>query len=393
MIEAPDGITPPREIALPQPHPLLHALLVAGFEETAVHRYNLKVWVLDIATGTNENRRQRSLDGPLPHLEPVWSPGFQMGRLLQPPEIALSRHLRQQCRDGRNQAGHRRSGRFCLAGLGCQRQVSLVPRFHGFRPEIAVARHDVLRSRRKLRPISGRPQEGRSQPAASRERRRQGRRHRPAGPMARRRAESGSDTPHPPHCRTPRAPVTVQIDFDGLQQRIIAVPGVPRASTLNSGPACPAPSITSSPQRADGGAPGAAVATLQRYRFSDRSAAPSLPVSSAYDVSADGHKLVYRTSAGGGGGRGRGGVQAPPAAPRSSWWMPISSRRRPDTGASKFLCACILDPKEEFKQIFDEGWRNQRDYLYVKNMHGADWPQDERDVRRRCCPPSCTAQT
>ena len=33
-----------------------------------------------------------------------------------------------------------------------------------------------------------------------------------------------------------------------------------------------------------------------------------------------------------------------------------------------------LDPKEEFKQIFYEGWRNQRDYLYVTNTHGADWP-------------------
>ncbi len=34
-----------------------------------------------------------------------------------------------------------------------------------------------------------------------------------------------------------------------------------------------------------------------------------------------------------------------------------------------------LDPKEEFKQIFNEGWRNQRDYLYVPNMHGTDWPK------------------
>jgi tricorn protease len=33
-----------------------------------------------------------------------------------------------------------------------------------------------------------------------------------------------------------------------------------------------------------------------------------------------------------------------------------------------------IDPKEEFKQIFNEGWRNQRNNLYVKNAHGADWP-------------------
>ena len=34
-----------------------------------------------------------------------------------------------------------------------------------------------------------------------------------------------------------------------------------------------------------------------------------------------------------------------------------------------------LEPKEEFKQIFYEGWRNQRDYLYVPNLHGANWPR------------------
>ncbi len=34
-----------------------------------------------------------------------------------------------------------------------------------------------------------------------------------------------------------------------------------------------------------------------------------------------------------------------------------------------------LEPKEEFRQIFDEGWRNQRDYLYVPNTHGSDWPK------------------
>src|SRR5437868_9303229 len=29
----------------------------------------------------------------------------------------------------------------------------------------------------------------------------------------------------------------------------------------------------------------------------------------------------------------------------------------------------------ECKQIFNEGWRNHRDYLYVPNMHGSDWPK------------------
>jgi tricorn protease len=34
-----------------------------------------------------------------------------------------------------------------------------------------------------------------------------------------------------------------------------------------------------------------------------------------------------------------------------------------------------LEPREEFRQMFNEGWRKQRDYLYVTNAHGSDWPK------------------
>ena len=51
-----------------------------------------------------------------------------------------------------------------------------------------------------------------------------------------------------------------------------------------------------------------------------------------------------------------------------------------------------LDPKAEFTQMFNEGWRNQRDYLYVPNMHGADWPK-VKQMYGRCCRTRCTAPT
>lgn len=37
-----------------------------------------------------------------------------------------------------------------------------------------------------------------------------------------------------------------------------------------------------------------------------------------------------------------------------------------------------VDPREEFRQIFNEGWRNQRNNLYVPNMHGSDWAAMKR---------------
>ncbi len=32
-----------------------------------------------------------------------------------------------------------------------------------------------------------------------------------------------------------------------------------------------------------------------------------------------------------------------------------------------------IDPREEWRQIFNEAWRIQRDFFYVDNMHGVDW--------------------
>ncbi len=34
-----------------------------------------------------------------------------------------------------------------------------------------------------------------------------------------------------------------------------------------------------------------------------------------------------------------------------------------------------IDPKAEYQQIFREGWRYQRDFLYVSNVHGAPWKE------------------
>ena len=33
-----------------------------------------------------------------------------------------------------------------------------------------------------------------------------------------------------------------------------------------------------------------------------------------------------------------------------------------------------LDPREEFRQMFVEAWRLERDYFYDRSMHGVDWP-------------------
>ena len=85
--------------------------------------------------------------------------------------------------------------------------------------------------------------------------------------------------------------------------------------------------------------------------------------------------MVYRAGGGAGGRGGRGGGATGPAGP--SIFLVDADRAAPVAGSGRLNVSLrmYLEPKEEFKQIFYEGWRNQRDYLYVPNMHGADWPK------------------
>ncbi|HVJ28362.1 MAG TPA: PDZ domain-containing protein [Vicinamibacterales bacterium] len=172
-----------------------------------------------------------------------------------------------------------------------------------------------------------------------------------------------------PAAPRPRTPVTVQIDFDGLQSRIISVPGVParQYSELKAGA-----TGTVFYLEASAGAGGAG-STLHRYRLTERRAASFVTGVADYDVSADGRKLLYRTG-GGGGGRGRGGEAGGGAA---GLFLVDADRTPPQAGQGRLnvTLRMYLEPRAEFAQIFNEGWRLQRDYLYVNNAHGSDWPK------------------
>ena len=39
-------------------------------------------------------------------------------------------------------------------------------------------------------------------------------------------------------------------------------------------------------------------------------------------------------------------------------------------------CAFSINPREDWKQLYKDAWRMERDYFYDKNMHGVDWDSD-----------------
>lgn len=160
---------------------------------------------------------------------------------------------------------------------------------------------------------------------------------------------------------------TVRIDVDGLANRILPVAGIPsrRYAQVKAG-ATGTVFFLETPGSAD-----ARGSILHRYRLSDRKSEVFQQSVAEYAVSADGGKLVYRTaSANAGPGAGVG-------AARPSLFVVDADKAVPAEGKGRLnvTLRMHLDPKAEFTQIFNEGWRLQRDYFYVPNMHGADWPR------------------
>ncbi|HEX6598732.1 MAG TPA: PDZ domain-containing protein [Gemmatimonadaceae bacterium] len=153
----------------------------------------------------------------------------------------------------------------------------------------------------------------------------------------------------------------VAIDFDGIAQRIIPVTGVAERAygELQAGPAGTVYWIEDVPASGTAETSGPRGGVLHRYQVKERKAVPFASNVVDFDISADGKKLLYRTP---GPTGGLFIVDADKAVPA------------PNAGKLNVQLRMLVDPRAEFAQMFNEGWRNQRDYLYVKNMHGSDWP-------------------
>ncbi len=382
VIENPDGLTPPREIALPNPSHYYTPSWSPDSKKLLYTDTNLKVWILDVASGQAKIVGSDPWMVPERTLNPVWSPDSKW--------VAYSSRLKSLYHAifiGNVETGESKqvtdaladavwpawdaSGKYlwflASTDFGLKSQwLDMTSYDHNENFGLYVA---VLKKGEPspLLPESDEDKGVGSSPT-------------PAGGGRAGRGAAAQAEGEAPAPVAPRATVNVQIDFDGFERRIISVPGIPahQYSHLRAGVAGTVYYVETPEGGGRGAAPGgegAAGAVLQRYRISDRRAAPFVTGLASYDVSADGHKLVYRAGGGAGGRGGRGGGATGPAGP--SIFLVDADRAAPVAGSGRLNVSLrmYLEPKEEFKQIFYEGWRNQRDYLYVPNMHGADWPK------------------
>ena len=385
-IEAQDGLTPPREIVLEHPTHYYTASWSPDSKKLLFTDTGLHVWVLDVASGNAKIVGNDPWMVPQRTLNPVWSPDSKW--------VAYSSRLRsmyhaifvsnaetgetKQVTDGLADAvwpAWDASGKYlwflASTDFGLRSQwLDMTSYDHDETFGLYLA---VLK-KSDSSPLLPESDEDRGVGT--------GRRSLPPGVCAGDAPAGGADAAtgeQPQVPRGPRAPVNVQIDFDGLAKRIISVPGVSERqySELRAGADGIVYYLESGARAQNGGGAGSGGGSeLIRYRLCDRRAATFVSGVSGYTVSADGRKLLYRTT----GARGAGappGPGAPPPVP--SLFIVDADRTPPQAGAGRlnFSLRMYLDPKEEFKQIFNEGWRNQRDYLYVPNLHGTDWPKDK----------------
>jgi tricorn protease len=391
VIEAQDGLTPPREIALEQPTFYYTPSWSPDSKKIVYTDTNLKVWVLDVETGRAKVVGRDPWMVPQRTLNPVWSPDSKwIAYASRLPSLYHAIFVTQvetgethQITDGLADAvwpAWDASGKYLwfLAstdfGLGSQwLDMTSYDREETFGLYFAILKKGeptplLPESDEDAGVGSGGPSPGRGAPGGGG----RGGRGAPAGAPTTPEAEAAQTPP----ARAPQAPVTVQIDPDGLSRRIVAVPGVPirRYAQLRAGVPGTVYYLEATGGGGRGGDAGGAGGggTLHRYRLSERRAAVFATGVTDYVVSADGHKLLYRAGGGGGrGGRGRGGAGGP------SLFLVDADRNPPQAGQGRleFTLRMYLEPREEFRQIFHEGWRIQRDYLYVPNLHGTDWPR------------------
>jgi len=154
-----------------------------------------------------------------------------------------------------------------------------------------------------------------------------------------------------------KEPVKVQIDFDGLSQRILALPiparnyygmfaGKEGVLYLVEGPLVE-------------GEDGAGHFAVQRFELKTRKTEKIVDNVEWVDLSFNGEKILYRQG--------------------KDWFInPAAKAPEVGKGLLKTGVEVYVVPREEWKQMYREVWRIERDFFYDPHFHGLDIQKAEQ---------------
>jgi tricorn protease len=153
--------------------------------------------------------------------------------------------------------------------------------------------------------------------------------------------------------KKPKEPPTVKVDFENISQRVLALPVPARNYTgLMAGKAgelilLEAPALDDHPL------------TIQKFDLKKRKEENLADNVDACVVSADGSKMLFRQG--------------------TSWRIAPTEALKPDNVPLKLADMQVwVDPRAEWKQMYHEVWRIERDFLYDPHAHGLDLAAAEK---------------
>ena len=174
----------------------------------------------------------------------------------------------------------------------------------------------------------------------------------------------GEETPKP--SSTKGEPVPTRIDEEGIQQRILAFPvpeGIYRQIAGLQGRALFTSFPVTGSLKADWQAKDLRGGDLQSYEFKSQKTETLVADVAWFGLSQDESTLVYRS-----GKRLRAvstaaKIEKPQdeKPSRQSGWLDLSRMR------------VSVEPRSEWRQMFHDIWRLQREYFWVEDMSGVDW--------------------
>lgn len=358
MLASADGIGAPRVVSLPNPSFYYTPEWSPDSRKLLFTDTHLNLWIVDIDSGVATKVDTDAYMVPERSLNPVWSPDSKWIAYAKrlPTQLHaifvydLQNARVRQITDGLSDAtspAWDANGKYLyfLASTNFALRTGWLDMTSYDRP-VTRALYLAVLSRSEPSPL---PPESDEDPGLTRA---------PANDSAATRQSSGGSATGgnatggaAPSARTPN----VTIDFDGLHNRIISLDVTPRDyADLRAGPTGTVFFTENVPATGPAGGAGNG-ATLHRYVLKDRKAAAYTQGIQQYVISADRKKLLWRAG--------------------NNLTLADTDKPAP-SGTNGRMAATLrmqVDPRAEFKQMFAEGWRNQREFLYVPNMHGADY--------------------
>lgn len=342
-------------------------------KKIAYNDQHVNLWIVDVETGKNTKVDQNTYGDFGDVLEPSWSPDSRWlvyakqldNRLRSVFLYSLDKNQVNQITDGLGDARHTifdKSGKYIfftastnigaaisfadLSGIAQQssRNIYAIVLRSDLPSPLAPESDEekILPEKKDQPPVVMPSQTPQAAPSAT-----------PAVSDAVNSSETATPTATPTPAPTPKKEVeATRIDLDGIDQRVIAISQIP-ARDYNGLYAGKAGTfyITETPQSPQ---PGAFGSTLSKFDLEKRKFEEVKPGINNFHVSANGEKMLYQQGA--------------------SWSLvSTTTPTKPGEGVVKTSdMEVYVDPRAEWKQMFNEVWRGERDFFYDPNTHGLD---------------------